>query len=182
MWKDPHPDSTQGSLLRARLRSLADHVATSVADVDLSALQAEIDAVEVDVAALEAALDDYLLETVVPEVIVVVCSDETTAITTGTAKVTFRMPYTMTLTEVRASLTASSSSGNPTFDINENGTSCLSTKLSIDSGEETSTTAATSAVISDATLTADSEITIDFDTAGTGAKGVKVYLIGTRSV
>ena len=32
-------------------------------------------------------------------------SDETTALTTGTAKLTFRMPHAMTLTEVRASVT-----------------------------------------------------------------------------
>ena len=35
---------------------------------------------------------------------VIACSDETTALTTGT-KVTFRLPYDYTITEVRASLT-----------------------------------------------------------------------------
>ena len=114
-------------------------------------------------------------------VIAVAVSDETTAITTGTAKVTFRMPHAMTLTEVRASLSASSSSGNPAIDVNEGGVSIFSTTLTIDSGEKTSTTAATPAVISDASLADDAEITIDIDTAGTGAKGLKVYLIGTRS-
>ena len=34
------------------------------------------------------------------EVIQFACSDETTALTTGTAKVTFRMPYAMTVTDV----------------------------------------------------------------------------------
>ena len=34
--------------------------------------------------------------------IIVAASDETTALTTGTAKVTFRMPYAFTLTSVRA--------------------------------------------------------------------------------
>ena len=108
-------------------------------------------------------------------------SDETTAITTGTAKLTFRMPHAMTLSAVRASLTASSSSGTPTIDINESGTTILSTKLTIDVGETTSTTAATPAVISDASLADDAEITVDIDTAGTGAAGLKVTLIGTRS-
>lgn len=116
-----------------------------------------------------------------PEVIVVAVSDETTAITTGTAKVTFRMPFAMTLTAVRASLTTASSSGNPAIDINESGVSILSTTLTIDSGEKTSTTAATPAVISDASLADDAEMTIDVDTAGTGAAGLKVYLIGTRT-
>lgn len=108
-------------------------------------------------------------------------SDETTAITTGTAKITFRMPHAMTLTDVRASLSTSSSSGNPAIDVNEGGASIFSTTLTIDSGEKTSTTAATPAVISDASLADDAEMTIDIDTAGTGAKGLKVWLIGTRA-
>jgi hypothetical protein len=116
-----------------------------------------------------------------PEVIAVAVSDEETALTTGTAKVTFRMPFAMTVTAVRASLTTASTSGTPTFDINEGGSTILSTKLSIDANEKTSTTAATAAVISDTALADDAEITIDIDTAGTGAKGAKVYLIGRRA-
>lgn len=116
-----------------------------------------------------------------PEVIIVAISDESTALTTGSAKVTFRMPFAMTLTAVRASLSVASSSGNPTFDVNENGTSIFSTALSIDASEKTSVTAATPAVISDSGLADDAEITIDIDTAGTGAKGAKIYLIGTRA-
>jgi hypothetical protein len=115
------------------------------------------------------------------ETLVIACSDETTAITTGTAKVTFRMPWAMTLSAVRASLTTTSSSGIPTFDINESGTTILSTKLTIDVGELTSTTAAVPPVISDSALADDAQITIDFDVAGTGATGVKIYMIGTRT-
>lgn len=115
------------------------------------------------------------------EVICIAISDETTAITTGTAKVTFRMPYAFTLSAVRASLSTASSSGTPTFDINEAGTTILSTKLTIDANEKTSTTAATAAVISDTALADDAEITIDIDTAGTGAKGAKIYLIGRKA-
>lgn len=107
-------------------------------------------------------------------------SDETTAITTGTAKVTFRMPFAMKVTAVRASVNTVSSSGLPTVDINEAGTTILSTKLTIDASEFTSTTAATAAVISDPDLADDAEITIDIDTAGTGAKGLKVWIIGVR--
>lgn len=117
----------------------------------------------------------------IPAVIQIAVSDETTAITTGLAKVTFRMPHAMTVTEVRASLSTASSSGAPQVDINESGSSILSTKLTIDQGETTSTTAATPAVISDASLADDAEIKIDIDTAGTGAAGLKVALIGTRS-
>ena len=115
------------------------------------------------------------------EVITIPVSDESTAITTGTAKVTFRMPFAMTLTEVRASLSTVSSSGNPAIDVNEGGVSIFSTTLTIDANEKTSTTAATAAVLSDTSLADDAEITIDIDTAGTGAKGLKVSLIGYRT-
>ena len=114
------------------------------------------------------------------EYLTIACSDESTAITTGTAKITFRMPYAMTLTAVRANVNTASSSGVITIDINENGSSILGTKLTIDANEKTSTTASSSATISDSNLSDDAEITVDFDDAGTGAKGVKITLIGTR--
>jgi hypothetical protein len=116
-----------------------------------------------------------------PEVLAMAVSDETTALTTGTAVLTFRMPFAMTLTSVRASLTTASSSGNPAIDINEGGVSIFSTTLTIDATEKTSTTAATAAVISDSSLADDAEMTVDIDTAGTGAAGLKIYLIGTRT-
>jgi hypothetical protein len=116
-----------------------------------------------------------------PFELVVAASDETTALTAGTAKITFRMPRAVTLTAVRASLTTAQASGNIfTVDINEAGTSILSTKLTIDNTEKTSTTAATPPVISDTALADDAEITIDIDQIGDGtAKGLKVTLIGT---
>lgn len=126
---------------------------------------------------VQAAIDELAAKA---QCIPVACSDETTALTSGTAKVTFRMPYAMTLTAVRASLTTAQGSGSIfTVDINENGSSILSTKLTIDNTEKTSTTAATAPVISDSSLADDAEITIDIDQVGDGtAKGLKVYLIG----
>lgn len=109
---------------------------------------------------------------------IIAASDETTTITTGTNKATFALPYAFTVTEVGASLNTVSSSGTPTIDINEGGTTILSTKITIDASEKTSVTAATPAVISDASLAAGAEIGIDIDTAGTGAKGLKVWLRG----
>lgn len=117
-----------------------------------------------------------------PEVLMFAVTDETTAIAAGAGQLTFRMPFAMTLTGVRANLkTASSAAGPFTVDINEAGATILSTKLTIDDGEKTSTTAATAAVISDAALADDAEITIDVDDEGTGATGLKVYFIGTRT-
>ena len=117
------------------------------------------------------------------ECLTVACSDETTALSTGTSKITFRMPYAMTLTSVRASLSTAQTSGSIfTVDINESGSSVLSTKLTIDNTEKTSTTAAAAPVISDGNLADDAEITIDIDQVGDGtAKGLKLTLIGTRA-
>ena len=116
------------------------------------------------------------------EFLTIAVSDESTALTTGTAKITFRMPYAMTLSSVRASINTVSSSGIVTVDINENGSSILSTKLTIDEGEKTSITASTPTVISDSSLADDAEITIDIDQVGDGtAKGLKITLIGTRA-
>jgi hypothetical protein len=114
----------------------------------------------------------------VPKVIQAAVSDELTAITTGTAKLTFRMPYAMTLLAARASLSTASSSGLPAIDINKNGASIFSTTITIDVSEKTSTTAATAAVITTTAFADDDEITVDIDAAGTGAKGLKIALIG----
>jgi hypothetical protein len=117
------------------------------------------------------------------EPLMIAASDEVTAITTGTGKVTFRMPYAFTLSAVRASLSTAQTSGSIfTVDINEGGSTILSTKLTIDNTEKTSTTAAAAAVISDAALADDAEITIDVDQVGDGtAKGLKITLIGKKA-
>ena len=117
------------------------------------------------------------------DIIQLAISDEGIDIIAGTGQLTFRMPYAMTLSEVRASVNTAPVGADVIVDINEEGTSILSTKLSIDAGEKTSTTAATPAVISDAALADDAEITIDVDQIGstTAGKGLKITLIGTRA-
>jgi hypothetical protein len=121
-------------------------------------------------------------DNVLPAEIVVAASDETTALTTGTGKVTFRMPYGMTLQGVRASVTTAPTGATILVDINEAGSTILSTKLMIDATEKTSTTAATSYVFSDTTLADDAEITVDVDQIGStiAGAGLKIYLIGTK--
>lgn len=118
----------------------------------------------------------------VPMFIPVACSDETTALTTGSAKVTFRMPFDFTLAAVRASVTTAPTGSVLTVDVNKGGTSILSTKLTIDATEKTSTTAATPAVMNDTSLTDDAEITIDIDGVGStvAGAGLKVYLVGFK--
>ena len=116
---------------------------------------------------------------------VIPCSDETTAIDSIGTKVTFRMPYDYTVTEVRASLTTAGTGANLfTVDISEGGTTILSTKITIDASETTSTTAATPPVISDSSLADDAQMTIDVDQLDSGgvAAGLKVYIIGYKTL
>ena len=134
------------------------------------------------ITALTPAHTRELIET--PVFISVACSDETSDIQTQDAIVTFRTPFAITLTDVRASVTTAPVGASLVLDINEGGTSILSTSLSIDAGEKTSTTAATAAVISDTTLADDAEITIDITQVGatTSGRGLKVTLIGTETI
>jgi hypothetical protein len=113
---------------------------------------------------------------------VIACSDETNNLTLGANKVTFRSPFAFTLTAVRASVSTAPTGSALVVDINENGTSVLSTKLSIDAYEKTSLTAAVPPVISDSAIANDAEITIDIDQIGStvAGTGLKVVLIGTR--
>jgi hypothetical protein len=108
-------------------------------------------------------------------------SNEASDLVAGTAKLTFRMPYAMTLTAVRASVTTAPTGATVIVDINENGTTILSTKLSIDATEKTSVTASSAAVISDTALADDAEITVDIDQIGSTVPGtgLKIWLIGT---
>jgi hypothetical protein len=115
----------------------------------------------------------------------IAASDETTAIGTGTDKVTFRMPYAMTLNAgtdgVRGGLTtAGTGAALLTVDIHQDGTSILSTKLTFDATETETVNAATPVVIGTTALTDNAEITVDVDTADTGgvAAGLKIILIG----
>jgi hypothetical protein len=119
------------------------------------------------------------------EVLGIVASDETTALTTGTAKATFHMPFAMTLTGVKAGCTTAPTGATLTIDINEAGSTILTTKLTIDASEKTSATAATAAVIGGAgpALASDALMTIDIDQVGSSVAGagLKVYLIGYQT-
>lgn len=111
-------------------------------------------------------------------------ADETTDITTGTAKATFRMPFPMTLTDVRIGMTGAPTGSAAQFDVNVTGVgSILSTPITVDAGEKTSTTAATPPVISTSNLADDAEVTVDFDQVGSTSpgKGPKLWLIGFKT-
>jgi hypothetical protein len=116
------------------------------------------------------------------ETLMTAVSDEVSDLTTGITKVTFRMPYAFYLQEVRANVITAPTGANIQVDINESGVSILSTVLSIDATEKTSTTATTAAVISDNSLADDAEITIDIDQVGSTVAGVglKITFLGVQ--
>lgn len=105
---------------------------------------------------------------------------QTTSITKGLKKFTFRLPFAVKVTGVRANLSTASSTGQTVIDINANGTSILSTKITIDKFSKTSTTSAFPPIVVDSVLPDDSEITIDYDLAGYLAKGIKIVIYYER--
>ena len=115
--------------------------------------------------------------------LIISASDEGTALTTGTAKITFRMPFAMTLTDIRASVTTAPTDATLIVDVNDGGSTIMTTdKLDIDATEKTTETASTAPVLTDTALANDAEITIDIDQIGStvAGAGLKVTLIGRR--
>jgi len=119
----------------------------------------------------------------VSDVFIIACSDETSNLTAGTNKARFTMPYAGTLTAVKADVNTAPTGSTLVVDINEAGVSVLSTQLSIDAGETSSSTAATPPVISDSALANGAVISIDIDQIGStvAGAGLKVTLYVTRS-
>lgn len=104
---------------------------------------------------------------------------ETTDQTTGTSKGgDYRISNrAITIKAVGAYCDTAGTTGVFTVDINEAGTTILSTKITVDSTEKSSETAATPPVISDASIAADAIITFDVDgIQTTAAKGLKVWI------
>lgn len=118
-----------------------------------------------------------------PESFIIACSDESTPITDNAIRVTFRMPYAFTLTDIRASLTSACTTGTFEVDVKEANTTIMSTnKLTFDATQTTTVTATTPPDISDASLADNAEMTINIVDAGDGsATGLKVILIGYQT-
>jgi len=92
----------------------------------------------------------------------------------------YRVPWAATLTAVKANRNGVNTNGSVTIDVNENGTSVLSTEITIDQNESSSLTAATPAVISDSAIANDALLTFDIDSANTSDEGpltVTLYFI-----
>ena len=95
-----------------------------------------------------------------------------------------RMPFAFELTGVRAFCNTAPTGATLTFDIEEAGSTILSTKIEIDATEKTSTTATTPPVINDSTLADDAIISFNCDQIGStlAGAGIKIVLIGYEIV
>lgn len=155
--------------------------ALALSDADLFEVEQGVDPDNTSGKVTLGAIKAYVQPPAVamPYDLIVALGDETTAITTGVAKVTFRAPRAFTLSAVKSSLTTASSSGIPTFNVKKNGVTIFSTKSTVDVTELTSVSAAVPSVLSVTSFAADDVITIDVDVAGTGATGAKLTFIGT---
>lgn len=128
------------------------------------------------------SMQDITVNDTFTKVLMLDVGDETTDLTTGTAKKTFRMPFNLDVSELRASVNTAPVGSDIIVDINADGTTLMSTnKITIDAGEKTSTTAATSPGITTSQVSDDAEMTIDIDQVGstTAGKGLKVVMKGT---
>lgn len=134
--------------------------------------------IEVETALNELAQRLTVVEGLAKVFLPVACGDETTPATAGAGKVTFHWPCDGLVSAIWAGLTIPQASGSLfTVDVNNNGSTMLSTKVTIDNTEETSLTASTPAVLTNTTVVRGQKATVDFDQVGDGsAAGLKVYI------
>jgi hypothetical protein len=109
------------------------------------------------------------------EDVLVACSDETTELTTGVAT-TFRAPFGLALTTIRASVNSAPTGSSIIINVLNNNSSILSTPLSIDANEETSLTANVPVVISNPIIQDNSKVSIVITQVGSTFKGAGLKL------
>lgn len=114
-----------------------------------------------------------------PKEIGVALTGETDPLITGTS-VSFRCPYTMTITSVRASVNTAPTGSAIIIDVKKGSTSIFSTKPQIAINGTTSFGGAVPGVISSGGITDNQQITISIDQIGSTNSGVglKVWLLG----
>jgi hypothetical protein len=101
-------------------------------------------------------------------------------VVTGTDLYRVVVRSAFTVTNVYAHSNTSPTTTGLTFDVNEGGSTILSTKLTVDATEPDSSTAATAAVISDTAIAANGVLSVDVDSADSGntAAGAEVQVCG----
>jgi len=112
--------------------------------------------------------------------ITIALGDQTTAITAGNSKDSFRLLFAGTLIDIQAEvITAPTGAGNLIVDVNKNGITVLSTKLIFDATKDNTFASVTQRVISAPVFAKNDKISFDVDAiSGTLAgAGLKVTMI-----
>lgn len=112
---------------------------------------------------------------------IIALSHEDGVISNQAGVITVPIPRNIKVAEISAYLNDASTSGNVVLDLNLDGVSVLSTKLTINQGEHSSEAVGTTPYV----LTEDEwdkgqVLSVDFDTAGSNAAGIKLTIIGQR--
>lgn len=112
-------------------------------------------------------------------VFVVACSDESSNLTVNPSAATFHMPFNMTLTSVKATVTTPPSGSSIIVDVRRNGTSVLTSKPTIAANQDISG----SSTISSPSLTEGQRISFAIESVGSqrAGTGLKVTLKGDRT-
>jgi hypothetical protein len=115
-----------------------------------------------------------------PEPWTIALSAGTGNLATGTAVVTTRAPFALTLVQLpRISVSTAPVGSVITVDMNSGATSpatMLSTKLTIDASEKTSVTGSTQGVLSSTTMADNDIITFDIDSVGSSTAGTALQV------
>jgi hypothetical protein len=112
--------------------------------------------------------------------VVLPVTGETAALAAGTNLFKMHLPFAFKVTDVKLGVNTASTTGNITVNVKAGGTTLFSTKPTIAQGAEASGVAG-KPVLSLTDIASDAALTVDIDAAGTGAKGLKVYVIGYQT-
>lgn len=140
-------------------------VATSGAYADLSGTPT------LATVATSGDYDDLINKPVEVKYITIALSDMINEMTTGTSLIYYDIPHAATLTGVHLSVKTAPIGSAISLDILVEDVSILSTELTIDDGETKSSTAATAAVISDASISQWERLTFDVTQIGSATPG-----------
>lgn len=109
------------------------------------------------------------------------CSDLVTSLQANGQAGYFRAQRAFVALDVRASLLSASSGGNVVVSVTVNGQPMLSTNITIEQGQVSSTTAAVQPALAITEIPDDALFVVSIDSPGTGAKGLIVAVTGRIS-
>jgi hypothetical protein len=133
-------------------------------------VQAELSALATDTV-VEQNKDLTNANNTLPCEFIIVCSAPTGDLTTGTTKAYFDAPYAFTITSLSASVMTAPTGASVVVDVNEAGSTIMTTtKLSVAAGS-TNSVGSTAPVITDNAIAANARVTFDIDQVGSTIPG-----------